>query len=240
MTDRHPSARDLERFEVPKESATALRAVPAGQRARRPQKKTVERREAVLKAALAVFGARGYNNGALAEIAAQAGMTHAGVLHHFGSKEALLIAVLQYRDGEEVAGVARREEVNGRAFLGHLIDTVRENTTRPGVVQAYTVLSAEAVTDGHPAQDYFRGRVSQLREKIIRVINESTDFQADQTEVADTASALIAVMDGLQVQWLLDPDSVDMPRVVSLVLDELLGRLIAGKRDMDLPVGPAN
>jgi AcrR family transcriptional regulator len=204
----------------------------------KPQKKTLERREAVLKAALSVFGARGYNNGALAEIAAQAGMTHAGVLHHFGSKEALLIAVLQYRDGEEVAGVARREQPTGKAFLGHLIDTVRENETRPGVVQAYTVLSAESVTDGHPAQEYFRGRTSTLREKLIGVINESTDFVADQDEVADTASAIIAVMDGLQVQWLLDPSAVDMPRIVSMVLEELVGRLMAGRRDIVVPFGP--
>jgi AcrR family transcriptional regulator len=204
----------------------------------KPQKKTLERREAVLKAALSVFGARGYNNGALAEIAAQAGMTHAGVLHHFGSKEALLIAVLQYRDGEEVAGVARREQPTGKAFLGHLIDTVRENETRPGVVQAYTVLSGESVTDGHPAQDYFRGRTSTLREKLIGVINESTDFVADQNQVADTASAIIAVMDGLQVQWLLDPSAVDMPRIVSMVLEELVGRLMAGRRDIVVPFGP--
>jgi AcrR family transcriptional regulator len=219
-------------------SVTTRRATPAAQLVQKPQKKTLERREAVLKAALSVFGARGYNNGALAEIAAQAGMTHAGVLHHFGSKEALLIAVLQYRDGEEVAGVARREQPTGKAFLGHLIDTVRENETRPGVVQAYTVLSGESVTDGHPAQDYFRGRTSTLRDKLIGVINESTDFVADQNEVADTASAIIAVMDGLQVQWLLDPSAVDMPRIVSMVLEELVGRLMAGRRDIVVPFGP--
>jgi AcrR family transcriptional regulator len=225
-------------IEVAEGSVTTRRATPAAQLVQKPQKKTLERREAVLKAALSVFGARGYNNGALAEIAAQAGMTHAGVLHHFGSKEALLIAVLQYRDGEEVAGVARREQPTGKAFLGHLIDTVRENETRPGVVQAYTVLSAESVTDGHPAQEYFRGRTSTLREKLIGVINESTDFVADQDEVADTASAIIAVMDGLQVQWLLDPSAVDMPRIVSMVLEELVGRLMAGRRDIVVPFGP--
>ena len=48
---------------------------------------------------MSVFGQRGYNKGALVEVAEQAGMTHAGVLHHFGSKEALLVAMLQYRDG---------------------------------------------------------------------------------------------------------------------------------------------
>jgi hypothetical protein len=100
------------------------------------------------------------------------------------------------------------------------------------------VLSGESVTDGHPAQDYFRGRTSTLREKLIGVINESTDFVADQNQVADTASAIIAVMDGLQVQWLLDPSAVDMPRIVSMVLEELVGRLMAGRRDIVVPFGP--
>lgn len=191
----------------------------------KPQARTVERRAEVLRAATSVFGERGYNKGALVEVAERAGMTHAGVLHHFGSKEALLVAVLKYRDGEEAAGVPGRAQTEGPAFLGHLLDTVAENTTRPGVVQTYTVLSAESVTEGHPAQDYFRERFAGLRTKIAGVLAEVTGRDADDEEVRDDASALIALMDGLQVQWLLDPDAVDMARIVEKVMDELVDRL---------------
>ena len=191
----------------------------------KPQARTLERREDVLRAAMSVFGQRGYNKGALVEVAEQAGMTHAGVLHHFGSKEALLVAMLQYRDGEEAAGVPGRAQTEGPAFLGHMLDTVKENTGRPGVVQTYTVLSAESVTEGHPAQSYFRDRFSGLRDKIAGVLAEVTGREADESEVRDDASALIALMDGLQVQWLLDPDAVDMPRIVEKVMDELVDRL---------------
>ena len=194
-------------------------------RARNPRAGTVDRREAVLRAAMTVFGQRGYNKGGLVEVAEQAGMTHAGVLHHFGSKEALLIAMLQYRDGEEAAGVPGRAQTEGPAFLGHILDTVTENAGRPGVVQTYTVLSAESVTEGHPAQSYFRNRLTVLRDKISEVLAEVTGRQPDDVEVRDDASALIALMDGLQVQWLLDPDAVDMPRIVEKVMDELVERL---------------
>ena len=51
---------------------------------------------------------------------------------------------------------------------------------------------------------------------------------ADAGDVRDAANALIAVMDGLQVQWLLDPTAVDMPRTVTMVLDELIERLASG------------
>ncbi|WP_439591994.1 TetR/AcrR family transcriptional regulator [Microbacterium sp.] len=191
----------------------------------KPQARTLARREEVLRAAMSVFGQRGYNKGALVEVAERAGMTHAGVLHHFGSKEALLVAVLKYRDGEEAAGVPGRAQTEGPAFLGHLLDTVTENTDRPGVVQTYTVLSAESATDGHPAQEYFRGRFAGLRDKIAGVLAEVTGREPDDEDVRDDASALIAVMDGLQVQWLLDPDAVDMPRIVEKVMDELVDRL---------------
>jgi len=204
-------------------------------RAPKPQARTVARREAVLRAAMNVFGQRGYNKGALVEVAEKAGMTHAGVLHHFGSKEALLVAMLQYRDGEEAAGVPGRAQTEGPAFLEHVLDTVTANTGRPGVVQTYTVLSAESVTDGHPAQDYFRDRMTSLRDKIAGVLAEVTGRDPDDVEVRDDASALIALMDGLQVQWLLDPDAVDMPRIVEKVMDELIDRLTTGDHAPPFP-----
>jgi AcrR family transcriptional regulator len=212
---------------------------PGAARARNPRAGTLDRREAVLRAAMSVFGQRGYNKGGLIEVAEQAGMTHAGVLHHFGSKEALLVAMLQYRDGEEAAGVPGRAQTEGPAFLGHILDTVTENTTRPGVVQTYTVLSAESVTEGHPAQDYFRDRITVLRDKIAHVLAEVTGRDAHEDDVRDDASALIALMDGLQVQWLLDPDAVDMPRIVAKAMDELVDRLRTRTPAPAFPRSPA-
>ena len=95
----------------------------------------------------------------------------------------------------------------------------------PGVVQTYTVLSAESVTEGHPAQQYFRQRFSILRGKLAGVLAEVSGREADDPEVRDDASALIALMDGLQVQWLLDPDDVDMPRIIEKIMDQLVDRL---------------
>ncbi|QIG41245.1 TetR/AcrR family transcriptional regulator [Microbacterium sp. 4R-513] len=184
---------------------------------------------------MSVFGQRGYNKGALVEVAEQAGMTHAGVLHHFGSKEGLLVAMLQYRDGEEAAGIPGRAQTEGPAFLGHMLDTVTENTDRPGVVQTYAVLAAESVTAGHPAQDYFRNRFTGLRDKIAGVLAEVTGRDASEPEVRDDATALIALMDGLQVQWLLDPGAVDMPRIVEKVMDELVDRLRTGQPAPSFP-----
>ena len=202
---------------------------PVSKATPKPRARTLERRESVLRAAMSVFGQRGYNKGALVEVAEQAGMTHAGVLHHFGSKEGLLVAMLQYRDGEEAAGIPGRAQTEGPAFLGHMLDTVTENTERPGVVQTYAVLAAESVTEGHPAQSYFRDRFTTLRDKLAGVLAEVTGRDASEPDVRDDATALVALMDGLQVQWLLDPGAVDMPRIVEKVMDELIDRLRTGQ-----------
>jgi len=95
-------------------------------RARQPRQATADRRAEILRAAARTFGSKGYKNGSLAEVAEQVGITHAGVLHHFGSKEQLLVEVLEYRDKEDVrdleglardCAVARSLGLRGKALV---------------------------------------------------------------------------------------------------------------------------
>jgi AcrR family transcriptional regulator len=167
------------------------------------------------------FATRGYNNASLAEIADRVGVTQAGVLHYFRSKTLLLASVLQLRDEPD------EEQPRGLAYLRHLIDTVRRNTEREGLVRLYAVLSAESTTDGHPAQEYFRDRYEGLRSSVIDALKEACELgevRAD-AELEDAANAIIAVMDGLQVQWLLAPDTVDMTASTDRVIQALLADL---------------
>src|SRR4051812_40566674 len=174
------------------------------------RQETVQRREDILKAALTTFGSKGYKNGSLAEIAEQVDMTHAGILHHFGSKDQLLLEVLSYRDETDVADLENQHIPGGIQLFHHLVKTAKLNMERPGIVQAYAVLSAEAVTDGHPARDYFQGRYSTLRTEVgeaFRVVCAERGV-TDQSAIEFGAAAILAVMDGLQVQWLLDPQAI--------------------------------
>ncbi|MTE17799.1 TetR family transcriptional regulator [Streptomyces sp. TRM43335] len=172
------------------------------------------------------FAARGYHNASLAEIADRAGMTQAGVLHYFRSKALLLTSVLELRDRTDIARQGP-ERPRGLAFLRHLVDTARRNAEREGIVRLYAVLSAESVTDDHPAQEYFRDRYEGLRAMVAEALREALDLgeARDDLDVEESANAIIAVMDGLQVQWLLSPGSVDMAastdRVVSALLADL-------------------
>ena len=201
-------------------------------RTRAPRLTADQRREEILVAAHEVFGARGFHKASLGEIAEKVGITHPGILHHFGSKEQLFVEVLALRERLDVAGFENNEPPGGPAMLRHLIHTAVVNTGRMGLVQSYTVMSAESVTEGHPAQDFFRQRFAVLREQIARALETAAAaVEPPQPELDAAASSIIAVMDGLQVQWLLDPERVDMPDALALIIDALLRRWGVGPLD---------
>ena len=168
-------------------------------------------RERVLLAAQSALAVTGYQGSSLAGIAEEAGMTTAGLLHHFPSKEQLLVAVLAERDRSDGARHHLRG-AQGLAALDRLVELVRYNALVPGVVRAFTVLMGEAVGEGHPARGWFEQRYPRRRQNIadaLRAGIATGEIRAD-TDCDAVATEIIAMMDGLQVQWLLDPDQVDL------------------------------
>lgn len=198
---------------------------------------TVRRREEILKAAMATFGNKGYYNGPLTEIAEQVDMTHAGILHHFGSKDQLLLEVLAYRDESDVAPLEGRHIPDGVDLFRHLVRTAALNATRAGIVQAYAVLSAESVTEDHPAREYFTGRYRTLRSELVQAFAtwcRELGVTAPET-IGHASASILAVMDGLQVQWLLDPDAVDLAEATAFAIDAITASIITPAPS---PLGP--
>ncbi|MCP2266832.1 transcriptional regulator, TetR family [Promicromonospora thailandica] len=184
-----------------------------------------ERRAEILRIAMETFAERGYQSASLAEIAARVGLTQAGVLHYFSSKASLLTGVLDLRDSTDIDELGH-ERPRGLAFLRHLVETTRRNTEREGIVRLYTVLAAESVTAEHPAQAYFRDRYRGLLALVVEALEEARarDEVADDVDPPTAARVIVATMDGLQLQWLLEPGSVDMARATEVVIVRLIGR----------------
>jgi AcrR family transcriptional regulator len=202
------------------------------QRAPKMREETVRRREEILRAALTTFGTKGYNKGPLTEIADQVGMTHTGVLHHFGSKDQLLLEVLDYRDRTDVADLPDQHIPGGAELFRHLVKTATANADRPGIVQAYAVLSAESVTEGHPARAYFDQRYRVLRTELHDAFVELCKERGitDTGAIDSAAAAILAVMDGLQVQWLLAPDEVQLASVTEFAISAIVDAVLRPQR----------
>lgn len=83
---------------------------------------------------------------------------------------------------------------------------------RPGIVQTFSALLGESVTDDHPAREFFVRRYGRVRADMAGVLRAEYGERLPNGLTPERAAPLlVAVMDGLQYQWLLDPDSVDMP-----------------------------
>ncbi|GAB7108120.1 TetR/AcrR family transcriptional regulator [Streptomyces phaeofaciens JCM 4814] len=164
-----------------------------------------ERRAEIVRAALEVIAERGYRGASLAAVAERVGLTQQGLLHHFPTKEALLVAVLEERDQWDAV-----PDTRWRVDL--LTSLVEYNAMRPAIIQTFSALLGESVTEGHPAREYFTERYTRVRESMAAVLRtEYGDRLPNGLTPQRTAPLLVAVMDGLQYQWLLDPESVDMP-----------------------------
>ncbi|MGM1062803.1 TetR/AcrR family transcriptional regulator [Saccharothrix sp. Mg75] len=181
------------------------------------------RREDIITAAVAVYGEAGYHGSSLREIAKRAGITHAGLLYYFPTKEALLAAVLERRDTED-AERERLEAPPGLDVLRHFLALAEHNTRHPGIVDLYSRLAAEAVAPDHPAHSYFVDHYRMAREGVLdsfRALAERGELR-DGIDPRQAALAFIALMDGLQVQWLTTPDEVDLVGSLRFYLRALL------------------
>ncbi|QIY70832.1 TetR/AcrR family transcriptional regulator [Streptomyces sp. RLB1-33] len=164
-----------------------------------------ERRAEIVRAALEVIAERGYRGASMASVAERVGLTQQGLLHYFPTKDALLVAVLKERDQWDAV-----PDTQWRVDL--LASLVEYNSMRPGIIQTFSALLGESVTEGHPAREYFTERYARVRASMAAVLRaEYGERLPNGLTPERTAPLLVAVMDGLQFQWLLDPESVDMP-----------------------------
>jgi AcrR family transcriptional regulator len=203
---------------VAKDQPTASETRPRG-----PYAKTAARRAEIIRAARDSFAENGYGGSSLRDIAVRAGITHAGLLHHFRDKDELLAAVLAQRDTEEwEEGVARVDRP--QAVLPHLTGLLRRHQQSPELMRLWSELAAAASRPDHPAHTYFVERYEQARlnfaegmrgNQVLGTLREDLDPQT-------AATLLQALLNGLQLLWLLSPELdiiSPLERFAALILD---------------------
>jgi AcrR family transcriptional regulator len=172
------------------------------QAVRKPYAVGIKRREQILEVALELFSVQGYRGASIADIAAKVGLTVAGVLHYYPSKEELLAAVLKRRDNGLTPWFEKTWVETG-SFQRSVHELMAHNMRRPHELRLFVTISAEATDPSHPAHHYFQERYRTSRQHFTETLDEAK--ARGEIDGSMSGPLLIAILDGLQVQWLLEP-----------------------------------
>ncbi|MEY2467717.1 MAG: hypothetical protein QOF21_415 [Actinomycetota bacterium] len=188
------------------------------------QARGVERRKAIVEAAIEHFAREGYRGTGIAAIAEAAGVTTGGLLHHFGTKEGLLVEVLRQRDEDAVQEFAL---IGDRSVAGDFENWVRVatwNEDRATLAALHTVLLAESIDEDHPAHAFMRERNKAVRGLLADSLRQGIERGELRTDidVNRKADEIIAFLDGAQLMWLHSPKRHGLARLVRGYFDDQL------------------
>jgi AcrR family transcriptional regulator len=179
-------------------------------------------RERLLAAAAEVFAAKGFVGAALEEIADHAGFTKGAIYSNFGSKEELVLAVLDERLNDRVLNIVGLVDQSAPAdeqlrSAGQLVAKAFEEE------RSWFLLWLEfsAYVARNPRyRPKFAARERQMREAMAEVIRQRAEAVGLRPALPadELATALFALGDGLTLATLRDPDGVS---------DELFGSVLA-------------
>ena len=185
-------------------------------------------RDRLLRAAVGVFDEKGYAAASVREIVAQAGVTKPALYYHFGSKEGLLLAVLEHaarRFEDTLSRAARRPGSTRERLLSlgeDLYSLFQEHLPAVRVAHALFLAPAGAA----PAFD-FSVFHRTLHRALRHIVQEGLAAgEVPPTSPEDVAIAISGVIGGCAARQFhpgLEPIApADLRRVLEMVFDGIL------------------
>lgn len=192
-------------------------------RTRGPYRTGVRRREQLVSIAMNVFGEHGFAGGSLRTIAEQAGVNHATLIQHFGSKEGLLTAVLEEWDRRTVENSLT--DVSGLDYFRRLPEVMAAHQDNRGLLELFTTIAAEASNPAHPGHAFISQRYTANLGTLSAHLQEAVDAgdvaPLSPAQIEIEVRLLTAMMDGIGLQWLLNPET-DIRASVSTYVERAL------------------
>jgi AcrR family transcriptional regulator len=181
------------------------------------------RRQAIVDAAVTLFATNGYRGTSVAAVAEAAGVTDAGVLYHFKTKADLLLAVLLAHD-ERYAAMFRDgggDDLGRARAWGEVMEEDVDLTA------LLVTLSAEHLRDDSPTNAYFRARYEVVRSTYVAMFESAARAGIIRDDVDAEAEAihLVALMDGLRLQWFFSDGAISIADALRRHVDLTLERL---------------
>ncbi|MGH3295045.1 MAG: TetR/AcrR family transcriptional regulator [Trebonia sp.] len=202
--------------------------------ARRSYPKGVRRRQQILDSAIALLAQRGVDRASLRTVGEAIGVSHAALRHYFSSRDELLVEAYRTHEARAAGDTPATDET----AVGVIVEAAERNRSIPGLVELYATLTTDALQQQHAVtREFVRDRFRSLRQNLATRIESAqrAGRVAPDIDPVDAAALVIAASDGLQIQWLLDPDAVDVGRSLSI-----LERLLPGGPAADEGIPPAS
>nr|WP_272924858.1 TetR/AcrR family transcriptional regulator [Streptomyces sp. SID4951] len=165
----------------------------------------------ILRAAAELFAAKGYRQTTFADVAERSGISRGSIPWHFGSKEGLLLAVLERSVDlihaeliEEPGELAAPEEAE--AGFDRLMGGADALFAQP-TTKLFVTLLVEALEPGSPIHGRYVEIHNTLRDHCRRWLERLPLPPGLSAETL--AVTIIGAGIGIHQQWLLAPDRVD-------------------------------
>lgn len=174
----------------------------------------VVRRAQILDQALRIVGELGYYGFTIHALAERCGISNAGLLYYFGSKDKLLLALLDELERRielrltPLVALASRDAQSSKdahAATAALLHAMAEHFTEDVPLTRFVAaLQLESIHETHPAHDWFGDRE---RESIALFTRLASPWVEDDISAG---RQLYALMHGIGQQWLRAGQSFDL------------------------------
>jgi AcrR family transcriptional regulator len=184
-------------------------------------------RQAIVDAAVGLFATHGFRGTSVAAVAERVGVTDAGVLYHFRTKDELLLAVLADHDRRYEDELRASMAPGGVAALAALREWGVEMEAQRDLQALHVLLSAEHMRDDSPTHRYFEVRYA----RVLRLFTDLFTQAATRGELRhdldarSEASMLLSVVEGLRLQWFYTDGRVSIATGIASYVDQMLQRL---------------
>ena len=186
------------------------------------------RREAILDAAMELFAEQGFVLTSLPMISQKVGITHAGILHHFRSKEGVLRALLE-REGPAPHFGSWVLDISGIDVVAKLPDYAEIVIQNPLAMELQFQLFWENRHASDPMHEEVLRDV-QIRNHIAHEIRSTLGAKSEDLEIDLEALAynIFAFVIGANSQWLVGKDDELLRRSYHRYADSAL-RVLQGE-----------
>ena len=182
-----------------------------------------EREHAFKQAALKVFSSKGYHNTTMSEIAMEAGFGKGTLYWYWKSKEELYFALVEESHNEFIGLVSEAADREGDAleklyWLGNEIIDLHYRH-RDYTKLSWKMRAEELEAFSVEYVERLRHNSNEIKEKLEEIISQGIDEGLlPPADPYYLACMLLGLMEGMEIQWLEDPETFDLRTAMDIIV----------------------